>query len=160
MFKKIFPSLFALLVIAAVVTAVRAASVPPSVPKIAEAETTPSLPATCVDKLDGTPVITSVSSYSGPVGTKLEITGCNFYGFEGSINVWAKNSQGVKGLLIAKKGSSSKLLKVVLTSPLCQNNVTYSGLPCDAWFALVPGKYKIYTMSLAKKSNDAIFTIK
>lgn len=81
-----------------------------------------TLPTICTDQTEGTPVITSLSSYTGPVGTKLEIRGCNFAGFEADTNAWIENSQGVKGILYAETGgSSSNLLIITLKSPLCQN---------------------------------------
>jgi hypothetical protein len=120
---------------------------------------TPSLPTSCTDKPEGAPVITSLSTYSGPVGTKLEIKGCNFSGFEGDKNAWIENASGVKGFLPGESGSTSKLLKVTLKSPLCQEDTTYSGLPCDAWLTLTPGTYKIYVMPWGKVSNKVNFTI-
>lgn len=120
----------------------------------------PSLPASCVDQAEGAPVITSLSSYSGLIGAELEIRGCNFAGFEGDKNAWIENNQGVKGLLYGEMGSTGKLLKVILKSPLCQNDNSYSGLPCNAWLALTPGTYKIYAMPWAKKSNEVTFIIK
>lgn len=119
-----------------------------------------ALPATCEDKQDGMPVIISVSGYFGSIGTKIEITGCNFSGFEGDKNAWIKNEQGIKGILYGEEGSTSKSLKVALKSPLCQKDNSSSGLPCDAWLTLNPGLYKIYTSPWGKKSNEVNFTIK
>ena len=118
-----------------------------------------SLPTTCIDKQEGVPVITSLSSNSGPVGVKFEIRGCNFSGFEGDKNAWIENTQGVKGLLYGEVGSTDKLLKVTLKSALCQTDTSYSGLPCREWLVLIPGVYKIYIMPLGKKSNEANFSI-
>ncbi len=119
-----------------------------------------SLPTTCTDELaEGIPVITSVSSISGPVGTKIEIKGCNFAGFEGDKTVWIQDSEGVKGILAGDPGSTAKLLKLTLRSPLCQKDNSYSGLPCEAWLNLVPGIYKIYTEPWGKRSNEVSFTI-
>ena len=54
---------------------------------ITSSQTVPqSLPTTCVDQSETKAVITSLSSYSGPVGTSLEVRGCNFAGFEGDKN--------------------------------------------------------------------------
>lgn len=113
----------------------------------------------CQDTAGGTPLITSLSTYSGPVGTKLEIKGCNLYGFEGEKNVWIENELGIKGILYGEAGSTSEIIKVTLNSPLCQKDISYSGLPCDAWLTLSPGKYKIYVMPWGKKSNEINFTI-
>lgn len=122
------------------------------------------LPTSCTDQLDGMPVITSLSSYSGPVGTKLEVRGCNFAGFESDLNVWVENSQGVKGIAYAEAahlsgGSTAKLLKITLAPSLCQKDNSYSALPCQAYLNLTPGLYKIYTAPWGKKSNEIVFTI-
>ena len=115
---------------------------------------------TCKDEQEGIPVITSISSYSGSIGTKLEINGCNFAGFEGDKNAWIENSQGVKGILYGEPDSTSKKLKVTLKSPLCQQDNSYKGGPCDASLALIPGIYKIYVYPWGKESNKVGFTIK
>lgn len=119
----------------------------------------PSGGVACVGQGDK-PVITSLSGHSGPVGTQLEIKGCNFSGFEGDLIAWIENSQGVKGLLRGENGSTSNLLKVTLNSQLCQADMGYKGSPCGAWLTLVPGVYKIYTVPWSKKSNEVTFTIK
>ena len=120
----------------------------------------PSLPTACTDQQEGTPVITSLSSYSGTTGTKLEIRGCNFSGFEGDKYAWVENSQGAKGILRGEAGSTDKLLKVTLRSPLCEQDNSYNGLPCTSYLTLTPGTYKIYTTPWGKKSNEATFAIK
>ncbi|MFA6897426.1 MAG: hypothetical protein WCQ96_04035 [Patescibacteria group bacterium] len=119
-----------------------------------------SLPQTCVDEEGGSPVITSLSAYSGPVGTKLEIHGCNFSGFEGDKNAWIENSQGVKGVLYGESDSTSKLLKTTLASSLCQEDNSYTGWDCKQYLILSPGMYKIYTAPWDKESNKVEFTIK
>jgi hypothetical protein len=43
---------------------------------------TPDYKVSCVDETEGTPVITSISTNSGTVDTKIVIRGCNFSGFE------------------------------------------------------------------------------
>lgn len=119
-----------------------------------------SLPTVCEDKPEGMPVITSLSNYSGSIGAKVEIMGCNFSGFEGDKSAWIENGQGIKGIIYGEEGSTSKSLKVTLKSPLCQKDNSNSGLSCDAWLTLNPGTYKIYTLPWGKKSNEASFTIK
>ena len=115
----------------------------------------------CVDDPKaGVPVITSVSPGSGPVGTELEIRGCNFSGFEGDLNAWIENSQGISATLYGKEGSTSKLLEITLGSPLCQVDNSYSGIPCGRWLTLTPGVYEIYVEPWGKKSNEVSFTIK
>ncbi|MDP2704628.1 MAG: hypothetical protein Q8P01_05500 [bacterium] len=137
-----------------------------------------SLPKSCtnaplpgVDTDKYPPVVTSLSQYSGPVGTQLEIRGCNFSGFEGDKNAWIENGEGVKGILYGhlSGASTSKLLNVTLSSPLCSSDPSYAGASC-AEFAklrgeelkmlyLIPREYKIYVEPWGKRSNEVNFTI-
>lgn len=120
-----------------------------------------SLPTSCIDQPETKAVITSLSRDSGPVGTNLELRGCNFAGFESDTNAWIENSQGVKGILYGEKGSNAKMMKVTLKSQLCSQDNSYSGLPCSSSLTLTPGNYKIYTIPWGAdtKSNVAAFTI-
>lgn len=118
------------------------------------------LPSTCIDQQGAVPVITSISSSSGPVGTKLQIGGCNFNGFEGDLNVWIKNAQGTSGILYSEPGSTAKSMSIILKPQACQTDESYRGMPCASFLNLVPGTYKIYTMPWGNKSNEATFTIK
>jgi hypothetical protein len=120
----------------------------------------PASQITCTNQPEGTPVITSLSTISGPIGTKLEIKGCNFSGFEGDKNAWIENTKGVKGILYGEAGSTSNLIRATLKSPLCQKDNSYSGLPCAAWLTLNAGIYKIYVTPWGKESNKVNFTIK
>ena len=122
---------------------------------------TASLPPSCTDQPESKAVITSLSSYSGPVGTDLEIRGCNFAGFEGDKNAIIENSEGVIGILYGESGSTANVIKVTLKSPLCSQNNSYSGLPCGSYLTLTPGTYKIYAMPWGTdtKSNLVNFTI-
>lgn len=123
------------------------------------------LPATCVDEgqgdLAGPPVITSISPTSGPIGTKIEIRGCNFSGFEGDKDAWivSEENSNIGGFLKGEPSLNSKLIVVTLRSPLCMADNSYSGLPCQAYSTLTPGKYKIHTTPWGKQSNEAVFTI-
>jgi hypothetical protein len=122
-------------------------------------------PTTCVDESEGVPVITSIVPLFGPVGTKIEISGCNFNGFEGDKNIWIENSAGVKGILYGERDkygerdNDSKTIKTTLMSPLCQTDVSYKDGPCSHVFDLTSGKYKIYTMPWGKKSNEVNFEV-
>lgn len=120
-----------------------------------------TLPTSCVDQHEAKAVITSLSGYHGSVGTTIEIKGCNFAGFEGDKNVWIENSAGVKGILYGEQGSTAKLVKVVLKSPLCSKDNSYTGFPCDSFLTLTPGEYKIWIQPWGEntKSNFATFTI-
>jgi len=115
--------------------------------------------AACQDGPNLPPFISSLSAYSGKIGNLIEVNGCNFLGFEGDENVWLENAQGQKGIVYGENGSSIRTLKIILKSPLCQKDNSYSGLPCEAQINLVPGKYKIYTSPWGKDSNRVDFTI-
>src|SRR3989344_1899368 len=122
-----------------------------------------NLPTTCTDASPGdeaVPVITSLSIYSGSVGTSVEIRGCNFAGFEGDKNAWIMNSQGSEGILYGEEGSTSKLIKITLKPSLCQTDTSYSGKPCYEYLNLIPGQYKIYVRPWGKQSNLVNFEIK
>lgn len=116
-------------------------------------------PTSCIDEPDAKPVITSLSATSGSVGAKIEINGCNFSGFEGDKDAWIENDKGAVGILRGEEGSTSKLLRVALTTPLCQKDVSYTGAICEDWLALTPGIYKIYVAPWGKESNKIEFTI-
>ena len=119
-----------------------------------------SLPTSCVDIQEGAPVITSFSKFSGSIGDTIEIHGCNFSGFEGDKIAVIKNSQDVSAPIAGGSGSTSKLLKITLRSPLCMQDISYSGLPCPSYLTLASGVYKIYTAPWGKKSNEVSFTIR
>jgi hypothetical protein len=121
--------------------------------------TEPVQPITCIDEDEWIPVITSISTSSGSVETKLEINGCNFSGFEWDKHVWIENEQGIKGILYWEELSSSKNIFFTLKSPLCQFDTSYSWLDCDSWLELIPWKYKIYVMPWGKVSNKIDFII-
>jgi hypothetical protein len=121
--------------------------------------TTAPAPDPCADATNTKPFISSLSQTSGPIGTALEIRGCNLQGFEGDKNAWIVNDQGVKGILYGEDGSTDTDIKIILKSPLCQGDNSYSGMPCDAWLTLMPGNYKIYTEPWAEQSNQVEFTI-
>ena len=121
---------------------------------------TTSIPISCTDSAEGAPVITSLSSYTVSVGAKLEIAGCNFLGFEADKNAWIENAEGIKGILYGEAGSTDKLIKVSIKSPLCQKDTSYSGLDCDNWLPLTPGSYKINVSPWGKNSNIVDLTIR
>ena len=120
---------------------------------------TGSLPMICKDEQEGTPSITSISKSSGPIGTTIEIKGCNFAGFESDLNVWIVNDEGTKGILYSELGSTAKSMNIVLKPQACQTDESYRGLPCAAYLNVTPGTYKIYMIPWGKKSNEATFTV-
>jgi hypothetical protein len=121
---------------------------------------TQTLPASCISKEEGTPVITSLSNYSMTSTGVFEVRGCNFSGFEGDKDVWIESPAGVKGYLYGAHGSSNERIELILTPKLCQQANTYTGNPCESYLDLVPGVYKLYTAPWGKKSNVVLFEIK
>jgi hypothetical protein len=121
--------------------------------------TSSTLPATCVDEVEGEPVITSLSTYAGSVGTTVEINGCNFAGFEGDLNAWLETPDGEKGILYGTASSNAKKIVVVIESSLCQTDTSYSGLPCGDDLVVTPGPYNIFVMPWGNISNKVGFEV-
>jgi len=106
------------------------------------------------------PVINSLSTYSGPVGTLVDIRGGNLAGFENDRNVWIESSNGTRGILYGDNSvSTSNLIRVTLNSPLCQTDNSYSGQPCNSWLNLTPGFYKFQVITPSGSSNKLNFEI-
>lgn len=128
----------------------------------APAQTTPTQnPVAQCSTYDSKPVITSITPSSGPVGTTIEIQGCNFLGFEGDKEIWFTNSKGEKGFLNGQMDpatrASNTVTRVTLQQKLCQIN-SYSGLDCPI-LELAPGTYTVYSNSYGGKSNTVNFTV-
>lgn len=117
------------------------------------------LPTSCVDKEESNPVITSISTFSWNLNTKIQIKWCNFSGFEWDKNVWIENKKGLKWILYGQEWSNSKTINIILESTICQYDNSYSGLECDSILELTPWDYKIYTMPWWRISNKVDFTI-
>ena len=105
------------------------------------------------------PVIDSISLDSGPIGSLIEIQGENFSGFEGDLNAWIENTEGIEGIIYGEAGSNNNLIKFTLNSSYCQIDTSYSGLTCPDFIYLTPGTYKIYVMPWGQKSNEVVFTV-
>lgn len=110
---------------------------------------------------DSPPVITSIAPSSGPVGTTIEIQGCNFLSFEGDKEIWFTNSRGEKGFLNgqmdAATRASNTIARVTLSQRLCKIN-SYAGLDCPV-LELAPGAYTVYSHSYGGNSNAVNFTV-
>jgi PKD repeat protein len=102
--------------------------------------------------------IKSITPSSGPVGTTIKLTGCNFRGFEGDTNLWFTNSSGVKGVLNGGMNNSNSLITATLPAQLCTVDNSYSGLPCPSYMDLTPGTYSV-TESGYGASNSVTFTV-
>lgn len=113
-------------------------------------------------KYDDQPIITSITPLSGPVGTTIEIQGCNFLGFEGDKVLWFTNSKGEKGILNgnddAATRASNTVMRITLPRTLCRTMNWYSGLDCSV-LELAPGAYSIFSNSYGGNSNVVNFTI-
>ncbi len=130
-----------------------------------------TLPTTCVDKLEGIPVITSITPSLGTVGTKIEIRGCNFLGFEGdrdAVFVRADGSEiplygGTINPAFSEEENTGKLVKITL-QPYCASGSVehrYSGITSSCkTVEITPGNYKVYVSAWGKKSNEANFTVR
>ena len=115
------------------------------------------LPKTCIDGEE--PIITAISTNSWYINTNIKIEWCNFSGFEWDKNIWIENEQGIKWILYAQDWSNSKLINITIKSPICQNDISYSGLECEYMLELIPWNYKIFTMPWWKMSNKIDFRI-
>src|SRR3989344_4340516 len=103
----------------------------------------------------GTPSISSLSSYSGPIGTAIAINGSGFIGHD--TLVWLDNGSQ-KGLLWSGMPSDT-LITAVLQASLCQTYTGGSGLPCSSYFTVVPGTYRIYVQNQNGTSNSVSFIV-
>lgn len=101
-----------------------------------------------------------ISKQSGPAGTRIEMEGCGFSGFENDKDVWIENAKGEKGIIHGDfAASTNERILFQLASPVCAMNIAYKGGPCPQWMELAPGTYKIYTEPWGKRSNEIRFTI-
>jgi len=127
------------------------------------------LPTTCKNEPEGTPVIASISPTSGPVGTEVEIRGCNLAGFEGDLDATFVRSDGAKiglygGIWSPEYGGvkPGKLIKVTIESYCDYGFVTgrYSGIisRCEKVEA-TPGIYKVSVNAWGETSNEVNFSI-
>jgi len=117
--------------------------------------------ATSTDSNEPTPVITSISPSSGPVGTVIELKGNNLAGFEGELDAWIVNSNGEKAFLpgIGSVPRADGTIRVKIDSKLCKEDLSYKGGTCSSYLTITPGTYGIYTYPWGTQSNSVKFTI-
>lgn len=106
------------------------------------------------------PVIFSVNPTSGSIGSTASLFGRDFAGFEGDLNLWIENSAVVKGIIYGEKGSDDSNIIFKVPASVCQQDNSYSGLPCSATLQLTPGNYKIFVRPWGNESNKVNFEIK
>lgn len=108
------------------------------------------------------PIITSIVPSSGPVGTTIEIKGCNFLGFESDKVLWFTNSKGEQGVfngqMDASTRTSNTVMRITIPRTLCRTMNWYSGLDCSV-LELAPGPYTVYSNSYGGNSNTVNFTV-
>lgn len=101
------------------------------------------------------PAIENMTPSKIKVGDKIRVQGINLAGFEGDLDFIITNSKGEKAWVTV--GNSGILnpndFEFVLENKYCQQNNSYSGLPCESWLNIVPDKYKLYTSPWGNTSN-------
>lgn len=112
---------------------------------------------------DTAPVIYSITPSSGPVGTKITIKGKNLNGFEGDLNARIStefnNADYSSGIMYGEKNSSADAIVTTIESSFCKKDNSYSGLPCESYFYVTPGVYKISVKPWSIESNSVPFTV-
>lgn len=114
----------------------------------------------CTSYAGSDPILHGINPGYGPIGTKIEMGGCNLAGFEGDKNVWIRNVKGEEAVIYGEAGSTSELIRFTLSSPLCGEDTSYSDKPCPRWLTLVPGQYTLYASPWGKRSNELLITVK
>ena len=104
------------------------------------------------------PIIRTISPSSGPVGTKITLTGCGFRGFEGDTDLWFTNSKEVKGVLYGNANNTDTSITATIPAKLCTQNTSYQGIPCPSYMDITPGAYSV-TESGYGTSNAVTFTV-
>lgn len=112
--------------------------------------------------------LTSIRPEAGPLGTKIEIKGCNLADKEGNVNIWITHkATRISGLLYTttemKSGKHS--YSIDLVSLMC--NYRYKAEespkgsigPCISYLHIIPGEYEIHAQVGTKKSNTISFTV-
>lgn len=136
-----------------------------------QATTTPTQPTTisCADRHTLSPFIISVSPTSGPVGTKIQIKGCNLAGFEGDLDATFVRSDGKEIPLHggttngSPTASDSDVTMVVTMQSYCLSGSDF-GLSSGIFYSCTkveatPGVYGVYVKTPEGKSNVATFTV-
>lgn len=122
----------------------------------------------CVVQDKFKPLITSIVPSSGPVGTRVQINGCNLSGFEADLNATFARSDGAiiplyGGTLYRKNIEAAEPQSMAVTfQTYCPSGSViglYSGLEqkCTTVEA-TPGVYQVYVVTPEGTSNTVSFT--
>ena len=107
------------------------------------------------------PVISGISTTTGPVGTSVVIDGENLSGEGGSLDAWIENEAGEIGFL-GHTGETaypeSKQIKFKIEDSACRKIDNESG-NCTDYLKIISGNYKIFTQPWGKKSNYINFIV-
>lgn len=116
---------------------------------------------TAIAPNDSGPAISSVSPSSALIGTKVELRGQNFAGFEGDKYAWIENvTTHTKGIIYGDtKNATDTLIPFTLEGKYCTADTSYSGLPCPSYLTITPGNYEIFVVPWGKMSNKVQFTV-
>lgn len=112
---------------------------------------------------DSTPIITSITPTSGPVGTTIKINGKNLGIGEGDYTVKFERSDGKKsGLFSFVDRVDTTLITATVKSPCEKGQILHSMYDsststCD-YFELTPGVYKV-SVYPGIKGNELQFTV-
>lgn len=100
-----------------------------------------------------TPEISNLSTYSGPVGTYVDINGQRLLGLYGSPTVWLESTYGTRTQLYPQTGYSNTYMRVQITGSNCQ----YQGTYCTGQVST--GNYNIYVEVNGMRSNAVMFNV-
>lgn len=100
------------------------------------------------------PEISSLSNYSGSVGSSVDIYGKNFTNYGGQPTVWLENQNGNRWQLYPQSGYNDTYLRVVINSTNCQN---YGNTYCGQ--TLYSGAYNLYVEANGRQSNKVTYNI-
>lgn len=101
-----------------------------------------------------TPEISNLSTYSGVVGSYVDINGLRMMGGYGTTNVWLENSTGQRWQLYPQSGATNTYMRVQINGSNCQ----YSGSYCSSQ-SLATGLYNIYLEVNGQRSNSVMFNV-
>ena len=119
-----------------------------------------NFPSSATTSSESLPLITSIVPTSGPIGTKVELKGTGFSGFEGDKYAWIENTKtGVKGIIYNEPGATNTFIPFTLKDKYCTRDNSYSGNPCESYLTITPGEYTIHVYPWGKMSNKIKFTV-